>query len=359
MNKNKKVIVGLSGGVDSAVTALLLQQQGYDVTGVFMQNWEADQDDPHCTAEQDLSDARTICDQLNIPFKTVNFAKEYWDNVFQRCLDEFDAGRTPNPDIWCNKEIKFKLFLEYALAQGADKIATGHYARIHATDNHYQLLTGTDNEKDQSYFLYTLGQYELKHALFPLGELNKQSVRVLAEQAGLHNHAKKDSTGICFIGERHFKTFLSEYLLGKPGDIVTTEGDKIGRHDGLMFYTLGQRKGLDIGGLKSYSQQPWYVIDKNTRNNQLIVAQNHQHHRLMRSQLIFEQPHWVAATAPTLPLECRAKTRYHQEFHDCTLSAIDHNNFRVDFKHPQRAVTPGQSVVLYDNDICLGGGIIT
>lgn len=358
MSKKKKVIVGLSGGVDSSVAALLLKQQGHEVVGVFMQNWDADQTDPHCTAEQDLSDARAVCDKLNIPFHSVNFAKEYWDNVFQRCLDEFDAGRTPNPDIWCNKEIKFNLFLQHALSMGADAVATGHYARCAKTNDHYQLLTGIDNTKDQSYFLYTLGQHALQYALFPLGSLKKSEVRAIAQQADLHTHAKKDSTGICFIGERHFKTFLSEYLLGKPGNIVTTDGDIIGKHDGLMFHTLGQRKGLEIGGLKNYAQLPWYVVDKDIKQNQLIVAQDHQHPRLMCTSLTFNQAHWVSGVAPELPFSCLAKTRYHPEFHHCTISQATDEQFTVTFEQPQRAVTPGQSVVLYNQDICLGGGII-
>ncbi|MCH9643702.1 MAG: tRNA 2-thiouridine(34) synthase MnmA [Gammaproteobacteria bacterium] len=354
----KKVVVGLSGGVDSAVAALLLKQQGHDVSGIFMQNWQADNDDPHCTAEQDLSDARAVCDKLGIPFHTINFSKQYWDNVFQYCLDEFNAGRTPNPDIWCNKEIKFKVFLEHALSLDADYLATGHYVRKAENKGHFQLLKGLDPIKDQSYFLYTLGQHELKHALFPLGALEKKQVREIAEQAGLHNHNKKDSTGICFIGERNFKAFLSEYLLSQPGDILTPEGKHIGQHDGLMFYTLGQRKGLEIGGRQGYDQSPWYVVAKNIEKNQLIVAQDHQHPLLMNTELYFTQADWVSGQPPALPFKGHAKTRYHQDFHACTLSESDNGCYHVVFEQPQRAITPGQSVVLYDKDICLGGGII-
>lgn len=358
MNK-KKIIVGMSGGVDSTVAALLLQQQGHDVAGVFMQNWEAADDDPHCTAEQDLSDAKAACERLNIPFEVVNFSKAYWDNVFQYCLDEFHAGRTPNPDIWCNKEIKFKCFLDYALDQGADLLATGHYANVAYVDGCYHLLTAKDSNKDQSYFLYTLGQHELAHALFPLAELTKPEVRQIAQQAGFINSNKKDSTGICFIGERNFKEFLQEFILAQPGDIHTTEGKKVGTHDGLMFYTLGQRKGLNIGGLSSYSEDAWYVVDKDLSNNLLIVGQGHNHPRLLSSSLDCTDLHWVTGQAPKLPLDCYARTRYHQPNQACTLVSITDSSLHVEFDNPQRAITPGQSVVFYKDDECLGGGIIS
>lgn len=355
--QSKKIIVGLSGGVDSSVAALLLKQQGYDVTGVFMQNWNARPDDPHCTAEQDLSDAKSVADILNIPFHVVNFSKEYWDRVFSHCLDEFHAGRTPNPDIWCNKEIKFKSFLNHALALGADFVATGHYANVIFSAGSYHLLRGDDRNKDQSYFLYTLGQHELSHALFPLAHLPKPEVRLMAEQAGLVNYNKKDSTGICFIGERNFKEFLQEFILGQPGLIQTTEGKIVGKHDGLMFYTLGQRKGLLIGGLNDYSEDAWYVVDKDIKNNVLIVGQGHNHPRLLSSSLMATDLHWVLGTAPQAPLQCVARTRYHQADQACTIHQAD-NDVRVQFETPQRAITPGQSVVFYLGNECLGGGII-
>ena len=355
--KNKRIVVGLSGGVDSAVAALLLKNQGHDVTGIFMQNWNADPDDPHCTAEQDLSDAKSVCDTLNIPFQVVNFSKEYWDRVFSHCLDEFHAGRTPNPDIWCNKEIKFKAFLDHALALGADMVATGHYANAVFADGYYHLMRADDRNKDQSYFLYTLGQHELSHALFPLAHLQKPDVRIMAEQAGLINHSKKDSTGICFIGERHFKTFLQEYILAQPGLIQTTEGQTIGNHDGLMFYTLGQRKGLLIGGLNDHSEDAWYVVDKDTKNNILIVGQGHNNPRLLSPSLICTDLHWVVGAAPHTPLKCIARARYHQADQACTINVVG-DEARVEFDELQRAITPGQSVVFYLGDECLGGGII-
>lgn len=358
MNEKTHIVVGLSGGVDSAVTALLLKQKGYQVTGIFMQNWEADQSDPYCTAEQDLSDARAVADRLAIPFYTINFSKEYWDNVFDYCLREFEAGRTPNPDIWCNKEIKFKVFLEHALNLGADLLATGHYARIKKIGAQFQLLKGIDNTKDQSYFLYTLGQYELQHSIFPLGELEKHEVRRIAEKAGLINYNKKDSTGICFIGERNFKNFLKEYLLGKPGDIVDEHGVKIGSHDGLMFYTLGQRKGLNIGGVKGGDDAAWYLAKKDFENNTLIAVQGFNHPLMMSSTLNCNQADWVSGEAPKLPLTCFAKTRYHQKEQACKIISGNDGVFVVEFEEPQRAITPGQSIVFYSGDTCLGGAII-
>lgn len=353
----QKVVVGLSGGVDSAVSAHHLKQSGFEVVGVFMQNWEVENDDPYCHAEQDLSDARAVCDRLDIPFQVVNFAKEYWDRVFQHCLDEFAAGRTPNPDIWCNKEIKFKVFLEYALKLGG-ALATGHYAQIHYQDGAAQLLKGADANKDQSYFLYTLGQYELTHCLFPIGNIAKPQVREIAKDAQLINHNKKDSTGICFIGERRFKHFLSEFLLAKPGHMQTPEGNIIGQHDGLMFYTLGQRQGLNIGGKKNAAQVPWYVVGKDISQNILIVAQGHDHPLLYSRQLTCENLHWVAGKAPSLPLTCTAKIRYRHADAACVLSSSENNYLQVHFSQPQWAITPGQSVVFYQNNICLGGGTI-
>ncbi len=353
-----KVIVGLSGGVDSAVAALTLKQQGYDVSGIFMQNWEADREDPFCTAEQDLSDAKAICDQLGIPLQTANFAKEYWDNVFQYCLDEFAAGRTPNPDIWCNREIKFKAFLDHALALGADFLATGHYARIKKIDRHYCLLKSADANKDQTYFLYTLGQKQLAHSIFPIGELQKSAVRKIAQQANFINYAKKDSTGICFIGERKFKDFLNEFLLAQPGNMETPEGKHVGKHDGVMFYTIGQRKGLNIGGRQDANELPWYVLGKDVKRNVLIVGQGDDHPMLYRDHLTCEQVHWISEQSPQFPLHCSAKIRYRQTDQACRVTQQDNNCYEVNFEQPQRAITPGQSVVFYDGDRCLGGGVI-
>lgn len=358
MSKIKEhIIVGMSGGVDSSVTAALLCEQGYRVTGLFMRNWDSDDKDPFCTATQDLTDARTVCDKLGIPLKTVNFAQEYWDRVFRHFLDEYAAGRTPNPDILCNKEIKFRAFLNHALDLGADAIATGHYARIHSAD-HYQLLRGVDTNKDQSYFLYTLDQAQLKHSRFPLGELTKPEVRAIAERYGFCNHAKKDSTGICFIGERKFQAFLGEYLLAQPGAIETDEGKIIGQHTGLMFYTLGQRQGLGIGGLHDFNEAPWYVVSKDISRNVLIVAQQHDHPLLLQDALICENIHWIEEALPTLALECTAKIRYRSADQRCVIEASSEGHYQVSFEQPQRAITPGQSVVFYQDERCLGGGVI-
>lgn len=352
-----RVIVGLSGGVDSAVAAWLLQQQGFVVEGLFMKNWEDDDRDGVCAAAEDLADARAVCEQLEIPLHKVNFAQDYWARVFSHFLEEYRAGRTPNPDILCNREIKFRAFLEYALALGADYIATGHYARIHAQDNHYALYTGLDAGKDQSYFLYTLGQRALSKSLFPLGELHKTTVRELALQAGFGNARKKDSTGICFIGERHFREFLQRYLPAQPGEIVTPEGRVIGSHQGLMYYTIGQRQGLGIGGQKDASETPWYVVDKVLTDNQLVVAQGHDHPRLLHTRLQAHDVHWISGHPLDAPLHCQAKIRYRQQAQPCTV--IPHaDGVTVQFAQAQRAITPGQSVVFYQQDQCLGGGII-
>jgi tRNA-uridine 2-sulfurtransferase len=357
-SKLKKIIVGMSGGVDSSVTALLLQQQGYQVQGVFMQNWEEDlSGDPFCSTSQDLKDVEAVCSLLNIPFHTVHFAQEYWNRVFQHFLDEYAAGRTPNPDILCNQEIKFKAFLDYAMAQGADYIATGHYARIHGDKDQFYLLKGRDLSKDQSYFLYTLQQSQLARSLFPLGELTKPDVRQLARDAGLVNHAKKDSTGICFIGERKFRNFLSEYLLARPGAIETLDGEVLGKHDGLMFYTLGQRQGLGIGGRRQAQPAPWYVIDKDRARNVLVVGQSHDHPKLLNRFLQCRQLKWVGGSPPQFPLHCAAKTRYRQLEAACVVRELG-DNCEVEFDQPQWAITPGQSVVFYQNEICLGGGVI-
>jgi tRNA-specific 2-thiouridylase len=353
----KKIIVGMSGGVDSSVTALLLQQQGFQVEGLFMQNWQ--QDDEHCPMTQDLADAETVAAQLNIPLHVVSFANEYWDKVFQYFLDEYAAGRTPNPDILCNQEIKFKAFLDYALQTlQADCIATGHYAQIQQRDGKYYLCKGVDNNKDQSYFLYRLNQYQLARACFPLGSKQKNSVRSMAEQAHLVTSSKKDSTGICFIGERKFKQFLSEYVLAKPGNIETAEGEVIGRHDGLMYYTMGQRQGLGIGGRKHASEAPWYVVDKDLPRNVLIVGQGQTHPLLYKQQLCFTQAHWITDSEPALPYDCHAKIRYRQADQACQITHKENGRYYVTFTHPQRAVTPGQSIVIYAGECCLGGGII-
>lgn len=356
IRKNKHVVVGLSGGVDSSVCALLLKQQGYEVTAVFMQNWQADFEDPFCTAVQDLEDARIVCDRLKIPLKTVNFSSEYWDKVFQFFLDEYAAGRTPNPDILCNKEIKFKAFLNHAKELGADHIATGHYVRSRCIDKKYQLLKGLDPQKDQSYFLYTLEQYQLAESLFPVGHLHKHTVRQIAEEAQLINHAKKDSTGVCFIGERKFKTFLSEYLLAQPGDIKTVNGHVIGKHDGLMFYTIGQRQGLGIGGHKQFKESPWYVLEKDIPQNALIIGQDHNHPLLMKDHLYCQKMHWMQK--PQFPFKCKAKIRYRQRDQECIVHEREPDNYYVEFEKSQRAISPGQSIVFYEGDVCLGGGII-
>jgi len=348
-----KIIVGISGGVDSAVAALTLKQAGHDVTGLFMKNWEEDDTDTECSAAEDLKVARAACDRLGIPLKTVNFSTEYWDRVFSYFLAEYRAGRTPNPDVLCNKEIKFKAFLEHALTLGADRIATGHYACIEREHDRYRLLKAADANKDQTYFLYLLGQNELARTLFPLGDIAKPEVRRRAQAAGLPNHDRKDSTGICFIGERKFKDFLARYLPAQPGEIHTLAGLKKGRHDGVMFYTIGQRHGLGIGG----EGAAWYVVAKDIADNILYVEQGEHHPALYCEALIAGQLHWIDGHPPGLPLAALAKTRYRQTDQECTLTA-QAGGVRVDFAHAQRAVTPGQSVVFYEGAHCLGGGVI-
>lgn len=355
----QRVIVGLSGGVDSSVAALLLLQQGYSVEGLFMKNWEEDDTEDYCSAAIDLADAQAVADQLGIKLHTRNFASEYWDRVFTYFLDEYRAGRTPNPDIMCNKEIKFKAFLDLALEMGADYIATGHYARIaRDPDGTVRMLKGMDNNKDQTYFLYTLQQHQLQHSLFPVGELEKSQVREIAEQAGFTTARKKDSTGICFIGERKFSDFLQRFLPAQPGDIVTPQGESIGRHHGLMYYTIGQRQGLGIGGRKDADDSPWFVVDKDMGNNRLIVTQGHQHELLMKHFLQASQLHWVAGHAPAPQFECKAKIRYRQTEESCQVRMLENTRCEVCFPDAQRAITPGQSIVFYQGDICLGGGII-
>ncbi|MGD8999521.1 MAG: tRNA 2-thiouridine(34) synthase MnmA [Granulosicoccaceae bacterium] len=356
--EHTRVIIGISGGVDSSVAALLLKQQGYQVEGLFMKNWEEDDTAEHCSAEEDLRDARSVCEQLDIPLHTINFSAEYWERVFTHFLDEYRAGRTPNPDILCNREIKFRAFLDHALQQGADYIATGHYARRETRNHEHYLCTAHDQNKDQTYFLYLLGQHALQHSLFPLGELDKSEVRRIAEQHGFVNAGKKDSTGICFIGERNFREFLSRYLPARPGKIVTEEGTEIGIHEGLMYYTLGQRQGLGIGGRQDASGKPWFVAEKDLEHNQLIVVQGGDHPLLFKTSLRASQLHWVSGHAPALPLHCRAKTRYRQPAQACTVQGNGDDELIVHFDEPQRAMTPGQSVVFYLDTDCLGGGII-
>ncbi len=355
---SNRVIVGLSGGVDSSVAAWLLLQQGCDVRAMFMKNWEGDDADDVCTVEQDFADAKQVCSQLNIPLHTTNFSAEYWQRVFSYFLEEYRAGRTPNPDVLCNKEIKFKSFLDHALQLGADRIATGHYARVQERDGIFHLLKARDSNKDQTYFLYTLGQAQLAKTLFPVGELNKSQVRETAARQGFANHAKKDSTGICFIGERNFKKFLSRYLPAQPGVIRSADGDLLGKHDGLMYYTLGQRQGLGIGGRRDGSGDPWYVVDKDMARNVLIVAQGHDHPLLFSRRLQAADLHWVVGAAPRLPATCTAKTRYRQADQSCLISAIKDGGCEVEFDKPQWAVTSGQSVVFYRGEECLGGGVI-
>ena len=358
IRNRKHVIVGLSGGVDSAVAALILLKQGFQVEALFMKNWEEDDEYGYCAAAQDLDDARGVCDRLGIHLHTVNFADEYWHRVFEHFLAEYRAGRTPNPDVMCNKEIKFKAFLEFALGLGADVIATGHYAGIGKVGCKFSLHAGLDRDKDQSYFLHTLGQRELAHTLFPLGKLSKLQVRRIAHDFGLANHAKKDSTGICFIGERRFRDFLARYLPAQCGEIVTVEGDTIGTHQGIMFYTIGQRQGLGIGGHRYSSELPWFVVDKDVNGNRLIVAQGHDHPALHHYGLVAEQLHWVMGKSPALPFRCLAKIRYRQHAQACRLEAVSKARILVTFDRSQRAITPGQSVVFYRDDRCLGGGII-
>lgn len=352
-----KVMLGLSGGVDSSVAALRLIEAGHEVEALFMQNWEEDTRGGPCRADLDRKDAVAVCAALGIPFHHRNFAAEYWDGVFEHFLAEYRAGRTPNPDVLCNREIKFRTFLEHARALGAEKIATGHYARIDRRDGRWRLLRAADRNKDQSYFLHALGQAQLAATLFPIGDLPKREVRRMAESAGLPTHAKKDSTGICFIGERDFRRFLGRYIPAQPGPMRTPDGASIGEHDGVMYYTLGQRSGLNIGGRRGASGAPWYVVGKDVARNILYVAQGGENRWLMSRKVRADALTWVAGAAPGRAFTCTAKVRYRQADQDCRVE-IDADRAHIQFSDAQRAVTPGQSVVFYDGEVCLGGGII-
>jgi tRNA-specific 2-thiouridylase len=358
MGAGEKIIVGMSGGVDSSVSAYLLMQQGYRVEGLFMKNWEEDDTEEYCSASVDLADAQQVCERLGIPLHTVNFSGEYWDNVFEYFLHEYRIGRTPNPDIMCNREIKFKAFLDHAQMLGANRIATGHYVRSRKRDGYFELLRGLDENKDQSYFLYALDQHQIGHALFPVGELDKSEVRQIAQQQQFDVHSKKDSTGICFIGERKFRDFLQQFIPAQPGQIVTVEGDLIGEHAGLMYYTIGQRQGLGIGGTEQGSDQPWYVIDKLLDSNRLVVGQGLEHPRLFHSHCRITDLHWNARPVEQAGFACSAKIRYRQKDSACRLISIKRQKAVVEFEQAQRAITPGQALVFYLGEQCLGGGVI-
>ena len=361
-NSNTRIIVGMSGGVDSSVSALLLKQAGFDVAGLFMKNWDEDDGTEYCTAKQDLADAQRVCDKIGIELHTANFAAEYWDNVFEHFLEEYKAGRTPNPDILCNREIKFKVFMQYANILGADKISTGHYAQTQVKAGATYLLKGLDPNKDQSYFLHAVGEAEFARTVFPIGHMEKPKVRDIAQTHDLITHNKKDSTGICFIGERRFKDFLSQYLPAQPGPIETEKGVTLGEHSGLMYHTIGQRQGLGIGGVAGFNEEPWYVAEKNLEDNILTVVQGKNHPLLFKTHLKASQMHWInSAPGNTLASEdsfrCMAKTRYRQPDQACTVTTQG-DHIVIAFDDPQRAVTPGQSVVLYDQEKCLGGAVI-
>jgi len=357
VKRENHIIIGMSGGVDSSVAALLLRSSGASLAGMFMQNWEEDERFGECHAERDRADALRVCAVLEIPFHTRNFASQYWDQVFAHFLAEYRAGRTPNPDVLCNREIKFKTFLEQARSLGAERIATGHYARTDCVDGRYRLLRGLDADKDQSYFLHALGQEQLAATLFPVGALPKTEVRRLAREARLPTHAKKDSTGICFIGERDFREFLGRYIPAQPGEMRTPDGVRIGEHDGVMYYTLGQRGGLRIGGRRNSGGEPWYVVGKDVGANILYVAQGRDNRWLQSTRLRCSNANWISAQAPSAQFACTAKTRYRQADQDCRVT-IKGESCLVEFEDEQRAVTPGQSVVFYRGEECLGGAII-
>ena len=360
MSENKppeetRIVVGMSGGVDSSVAAYLLKEQGYQVIGIFMKNWDDTDESGMCTATEDYDDVIRVCNQLDIPYYAVNFEKEYWDKVFTYFLDEYRAGRTPNPDVMCNKEIKFKAFLDHAMSLGAEYVATGHYARVRRSEKGVELLRGLDNNKDQTYFLNALTEEQLKYVLFPIGDIEKPRVREIAKEAELATAAKKDSTGICFIGERNFKEFLSQYLPAQKGEMHTLEGEVKGHHDGLMYYTLGQRQGLGIGG----AGEPWFVVAKDLDKNILYVGQGYHHPALYSHGLVAENVSWINYKPAEETFRCTAKFRYRQADQTVTLTRLNEgNSVKVDFDEPQRAITPGQAVVFYDGEVCLGGGVI-
>jgi tRNA-specific 2-thiouridylase len=357
MGTTQRVVLGISGGVDSAVAAALLKEAGYDVHALFMRNWDEDEDG-YCTAAADLQDARRVCDELGIPLHTVNFAAEYRERVFAHFLEELRAGRTPNPDVACNREIKFGACFEHAQRLGADWFATGHYARSAVVDGEPRLLRAADRGKDQTYFLHTVPGELLARTLFPVGALAKAEVRRIAHERALPVHDKRDSTGICFIGERPFAEFLGRYLPAQPGPIEATDGRVLGRHRGLMYYTLGQRQGLHLGGVRGAAEAPWYVADKDLARNALVVTQRHDDPRLMSREFDTEPAHWIAGAAPAAEFACTVKTRYRQPELACTVTVLDDGGCRVRTGTPERAVTPGQSAVFYAGDRCLGGGII-
>jgi tRNA-uridine 2-sulfurtransferase len=354
----QRIVVGMSGGVDSSVAALLLKQQGFDVIGLFMKNWEDDDDDEYCSSRQDLLDAVSVADRIGIEIETINFSADYKERVFGEFLREYRAGRTPNPDVLCNAEIKFRSFLDHAVAMGAERIATGHYAQTRVVDGIHQLLKAEDGTKDQSYFLYRLNQGQLSKAMFPLGTLYKREVRDIARKNGLPNHDKKDSTGICFIGERPFREFLNRYLPADPGEIWTLDGRMVGRHMGLMFYTIGQRQGLGIGGQRDGVGDAWYVAAKDIPNNRLLVVQGHDHDALLKDKLTAIDLNWISGSPPHCNWVYGAKTRYRQKDAPCTIARVDADSCDIEFAEPQWAVTPGQSAVIYESRVCLGGGII-
>ena len=353
-----RIVVGMSGGVDSSVAALLLKQAGNEVIGVFMKNWEEKDERGVCTSEADWADVRSVCDTIGIPYYPVNFVREYYDRVFSYFLDEYRRGRTPNPDVLCNREIKFKAFLDYALKLGADAVATGHFCRLDEADGKRRLLRGADPNKDQSYFLYMLGQRALERAMFPVGGLTKPQVREIAEQAGLITSRKKDSTGVCFIGERRFKPFLQQFLPAQPGEMQTPEGRVVGRHDGLMYYTLGQRRGLGIGGVEGEKDGGrWFVLDKDMERNVLVVTQGGDHPLLYSRHALGEDATWIAGEPPAQEFDCTCKYRYRQSDQQVHVTLLGGNQVMVEAAKPQRAVTPGQSMVFYQGDVCLGGAV--
>ncbi|WP_339062931.1 tRNA 2-thiouridine(34) synthase MnmA [Tepidibacillus marianensis] len=351
-----RVVMGMSGGVDSSVAALLLKQQGYEVIGVFMKNWDDRDEFGHCTAEEDYQDVIRVCNQIGIPYYSVNFEEEYKEKVFDYFLDEYKKGRTPNPDVMCNREIKFGEFLQKAIELNADYIATGHYAQVREVDGKFQLLRGNDPNKDQTYFLNALNQYQLSKSMFPIGHLPKSEVRKIAEKNNLATASKKDSTGICFIGERDFREFLSQFLPAQPGEMRTLDGEVKGTHQGLMYYTLGQRKGLGIGG--EGSGEPWFVVEKDVKNNILYVAQGVDHPSLYSKGLIATDLNWISGNPPAQEFSCMAKFRYRQPDQKVTVKILEDLSSEVLFENPQKAITPGQAVVFYQDEICLGGGII-